>query len=70
MFPITREELGKIIREARKAGKDTTELEKGLELIDKTPDKVACAKHKKRTVQKGEWVYFSTGPEVNEGDFG
>jgi len=57
MIPVTREEIERIIREAKAAGKDTTELEQALE--SGTIEKLS----------QDRWIYFSTGPPVSEKDF-
>ena len=62
MQPVTREELEKLIEEAKAAGKDTTELEQLLDqavLLEPTAGEVK---------QVGDFVIVSTGP-VKEEDF-
>jgi len=65
MQPVSREDLEKLIEEAKSAGKDTSELEKMREKLIEP----AVGEEKKKRVKEGhERVILSTGP-AREEDF-
>lgn len=68
MLPVSKEELKRIIAEAREAGKDTKELQKLVRTSDFSKAKNKRKIMSQRTPASKEYRYVSTGP-IREDDF-
>ena len=67
MQEVRKEDLEQIIKDAKKAGKDTAKLEEELKVIEK--QMVApMGKMREKKIEKGARVIESTGP-IKEEDF-
>ena len=70
MEPVTKEELEKLIEEAKAAGKDTSKLEKTLNSLRAAREvtKPPMGQRKEKKTDEGTIVIESTGP-IKEEDF-
>jgi len=68
MQPVTKEVLEQMIKDAKKAGKDTSELEETLKKIEEKETLPPMGEIKKKRLEKGTMITESTGP-AREEDF-
>jgi len=68
MQPVDPEELKQLIKEAKEAGKDVSELEKTLEKTIKEKGLAPSGERKEKKATEGKRVIESTGP-AREEDF-
>jgi hypothetical protein len=68
MQPISEKLLEKLIKEAKEAGKDTTELEAKLNESVTSAKLLAEAPAEPKMVEEKKWVILSTGP-IRKEDF-
>jgi len=68
MQHVSQEDLEQIIKEAKKAGKDTAKLEEELKKVKEGKIALPKAEKKEKKTEKGVRVIESTGP-VREEDF-
>jgi len=68
MQHVSQEDLEQIIKEAKKAGKDTAKLEEELKKVKEGEIALPKGERKQKTTEKGDRVIESTGP-AREEDF-